>query len=254
MNNCIPTFIKWAGGKKQLIEQFKEFFPKEANRYFEPFVGGGAVAFYIMQKNNLKEICLSDINEELINCYEVIRDNVEGLITKLKQHRKNHNKEYYYAIRELVPEVLSKVERASVFIYLNKTCFNGLYRVNSKGKFNVPMGSYKNPSIFREGNLRELSKILKNVKILRMHFEKVLNYAKKGDFVYFDPPYYPLQKGKNFTSYTKDNFSEQDQIKLAEIFRKLDKIGCKIMLSNSDTNFIKNLYDEYNLHIVKANR
>ncbi|MDP3916766.1 MAG: DNA adenine methylase [Nanoarchaeota archaeon] len=249
-----PTFVKWAGGKKQLIEQFKQFFPQEAERYFEPFVGGGAVAFYVIQKNHLKEIYLSDINEELINCYEVIRGNVEELIDKLKQHRNNHNKEYYYAIRELTPEILSKVERASIFIYLNKTCFNGLYRVNSKGKFNVPMGSYKNPSIFHEDDLRELSKILKNVKILKMHFEKVSEYAKKGDFIYFDPPYYPLQKGKSFTSYTKNNFSEKDQIRLAEVFRELDKKGCKVMLSNSDTKFIKELYQGYNIHIVKAKR
>ncbi len=135
MGDNIPTFIKWVGGKKQLIEQFKQFFPETAGRYFEPFVGGGAVAFYIIQKNNLKEIYLSDINEELINCYEVIRDNIEELISKLKFHRENHNQKYYYAVRELVPEILSKIERASIFIYLNKTCFNGLYRVNSKGRF-----------------------------------------------------------------------------------------------------------------------
>ncbi|HLC78148.1 MAG TPA: DNA adenine methylase [Candidatus Nanoarchaeia archaeon] len=253
MNN-IPTFIKWAGGKKQLIEQFKQFFPEKAERYFEPFVGGGAVAFYIIQKNNLKEIFLSDINEELINCYEVIRDNVEELISKLKFHRENHNKEYYYAIRELVPEILSNIERASIFIYLNKTCFNGLYRVNSKGKFNVPIGSYNNPSIFQEEDLRELSKILKNVKILKMNFEKILDYAKNGDFIYFDPPYYPLKKGQSFTTYTKDNFLEKEQIRLAEVFKELDKRGCKVMLSNSDTDFIKNLYENFNLHIVKANR
>lgn len=254
MNGEIPSFIKWAGGKKQLLKQFKQFFPSKAERYFEPFVGGGAVAFYIIQKNNLKEIYLSDINEELINCYEVIRDNVEELITKLEFHRESHNKDYYYAIRELSPELLSKVERASRFIYLNKTCFNGLYRVNSKGKFNVPMGSYKNPSIFQENDLKELSKILKNVRILKMPFEKILDYAKEGDFIYFDPPYYPLTKGKNFTSYTKDNFSEQDQIKLAQVFKELDKKGCKVMLSNSDTEFIKQLYKGYNIYIVKATR
>lgn len=250
----ISPFLKWAGGKKQLIEQFKQFFPVKTERYFEPFVGGGAVAFYIIQKNNLKEIYLSDINEELINCYEVIRDDVEELISKLKQHRENHNKAYYYAIRELIPEILSKTERASIFIYLNKTCFNGLYRVNSKGKFNVPIGSYKNPSIFQEDNLRELSGILKNVKILKMSFDKVLDYAKEGDFIYLDPPYYPIKKGKSFTSYTRNNFSEQDQIKLAEVFRKLDKKRCKVMLSNSDTEFIKDLYQGYSIHIVKANR
>ena len=225
MNGEVPSFIKWAGGKKQLIEQFKQFFPQKAERYFEPFVGGGAVAFYIIKKNNLKEIYLSDINEELINCYEVIRDDVKELISKLKFHRENHNKEYYYAIRELVPEILSKVERASIFIYLNKTCFNGLYRVNSKGKFNVPIGSYKNPSLFQEDNLMELSQVLKRAKILKMPFDKVLDYAKEGDFIYFDPPYYPMAKGKNFTAYTKDNFSEQDQIRLAKVFKELDKLG-----------------------------
>ncbi|MBI5872337.1 DNA adenine methylase [archaeon] len=252
--NEIPSFVKWAGGKKQLLRQFKQFFPEKVESYFEPFVGGGAVAFYIIQKNNLKEIYLSDINEELINCYEIIRDNVKELIVKLKFHKENHNKEYYYAIRELSPELLSKIETASRFIYLNKTCFNGLYRVNSKGKFNVPMGSYKNPSIFQENDLKQLSGVLKNVKILRMPFEKILDHAKEGDFIYFDPPYYPLTKGKNFTSYTKDNFSEQDQIKLAQVFKELDKKGCKIMLSNSDTEFIKQLYKGYNIHIVKANR
>jgi len=254
MNGEVPSFIKWAGGKKQLLEQFKQFFPQKAERYFEPFVGGGAVAFYIIQKNNLKEIYLSDINEELINCYKMIRDNVEELISQLRFHKESHNKEYYYSLRELSPEILSKVERASRFIYLNKTCFNGLYRVNSKGKFNVPMGSYKNPSIFQENDLRALSKVLKIAKILKMPFEKVLMYAKEGDFIYFDPPYYPLTKGKNFISYTKDNFSEQDQIRLAQVFKKLDKKGCKVMLSNSDTEFIKNLYKGYNIHMVKANR
>ena len=254
MKHNIPSFVKWAGGKKQLLSQFESFFPKTAERYFEPFVGGGAVAFYIIQRNNLKEIYLSDINEELINCYEVIRDNVEELISKLKFHRENHNKEYFYAIRELVPNILSKVERASIFIYLNKTCFNGLYRVNSKGKFNVPIGSYKNPSIFQEKDLKELSEILKKTKILKMNFEKALDYAKKGDFIYFDPPYYPLKKGKSFTTYTKDNFLEKEQEKLAYVFRELDKKGCKVMLSNSDTEFIKSLYEEFNIHIVKANR
>ncbi|MBU3896612.1 MAG: DNA adenine methylase [Nanoarchaeota archaeon] len=254
METNIPTFVKWAGGKRQLLEQFKKFFPKEAERYFEPFVGGGAVALYIIQKNNLKEVYLSDVNEELINCYNIIKNNVEELILKLKQHKENHNKEYYYAIRELNPSILSDVERASRFIYLNKTCFNGLYRVNSKGKFNVPMGNYKNPSITKDNDLRCLSKLLKNVKILLMPFDKVLDYARRRDFIYFDPPYFPLKKGKSFTTYTKDNFLEKEQIRLAEVFRELDKRGCKVMLSNSNTKFIKNLYKDYNIHTVKANR
>ena len=208
MNGKVPSFIKWAGGKKQLLEQFKQFFPQNAERYFEPFVGGGAVAFYIIQKNNLKEIYLSDINEELINCYNVIKNNVEELIKILKEYKKNHNKEVYYKIREQDPKKLSNLYRAGRFIYLNKTCFNGLYRVNSKGGFNVPMGDYKNPSIVQEQELRFISKLLKNTILKVMSFDNVLQYAKKGDFIYFDPPYYPLKKGQSFTTYTKDNFLE----------------------------------------------
>ena len=176
MNGEVPSFIKWAGGKKQLIEQFKQFFPQNAERYFEPFVGGGAVAFYIIQKNNLKEIYLSDINEELINCYNVIKNNVEELIEILKEYKKNHNKEVYYKIREQDPKKLSNLYRAGRFIYLNKTCFNGLYRVNSKGGFNVPMGDYKNPSIVQEQELRFISKLLKNTILKVMSFDNVLQF------------------------------------------------------------------------------
>ena len=249
-----PTFVKWAGGKRQLIEQFKVFFPNKAERYFEPFVGSGAVAFYMIQKNNLKEIYLSDINEELINCYSVIKNNVEELIEILKEYKKNHNKEFYYKVREQDSSLLSHLYRAARFIYLNKTCFNGLYRVNSQGKFNVPMGDYKNPGIVQEQELRFISKLLKCTTLKVMSFDKVLEYAKKGDFVYFDPPYYPLKKGKNFTTYTKDRFLETEQIRLAEVFKELDKRGCSVMLSNSDTDFVKNLYGGFNIHTVKANR
>lgn len=249
----IPTFVKWAGGKRQLIEQFKLFFPEKIERYFEPFVGGGAVLFYVLQNYKPKEVIISDINEELINCYNIIKNNVEELIVKLKQHRKNHNKDYFYGIRLLPINLLSPVERASRFIYLNKTCFNGLYRVNSKGQFNVPIGSYKNPQLFDEEELRYVSNLLKKVKIKVMPFEKILENAQERDFIYFDPPYYPLN-GNGFTTYTKDNFLEKDQIKLAEVFKELNKRRCQIMLSNSDTAFIKKLYQEFNLRIVKANR
>lgn len=257
MNIEIPKFVKWAGGKGQLIEQFKPLFPKKFNRYFEPFVGSGAVFFYIIQKYNPKEILISDINEELINTYQVIKDNVEELILKLKELKKLHvseSKNHYYTVREKEPEYLSKIDIAARFIYLNKTCFNGLYRVNSKGKFNVPMGSYKNPDIVQEEKLRLVSKLLKNVKIKVMSFEKILDYAKKDDFIYFDPPYYPLENGKNFTTYTKNVFLEKEQKKLADVFKKLDKKKCFVMLSNSDTKLIKDLYKDYNIKIVKATR
>jgi len=257
MRNEIPKFIKWAGGKGQLLDQFEPLFPKKINRYLEPFVGSGAVFFYIIQKFKPKEIIISDINEELINAYEIVKTDVERLIVELKQHKEHHRvegKKYYLTIRVTNPNELPVLERAARFIYLNKTCFNGLYRVNSKNKFNVPMGSYKNPDIVQEDKLRLVSELLKNVSIKIMPFENVVNLAKKEDFIYFDPPYYPLEKRKSFTAYTKYTFLEEEQQKLAKVFTKLDKIGCFVMLSNSDTKFIKNLYLDYNIHLVQATR
>ncbi len=253
----IPKFVKWAGGKGQLIEQFEPLFPQKFNNYLEPFVGSGAVFFYIMQKIKPKEAVISDINEELMNTYEIIKNDVERLIVELKQHKEYHvaeGKKYYLTIRSTDSKELPKLEVAARFIYLNKTCFNGLYRVNSQGKFNVPMGSYKNPDIIQEQKLLLISKLLANVSIRTMSFEKVLDLAEKGDFVYLDPPYYPLKKGKSFTTYTKEVFLEQEQKKLADVFRKLDKKGCLLMLSNSDTDFIKELYSDFNIKIVKAKR
>lgn len=253
MKNNTPSFVKWAGGKKQLLSQFERFFPSLINRYFEPFVGGGAVAFHILGNYKPKEVYLFDINEELINCYNQIKKNPTKLISMLQEHKTKHNEEYFYKIRNLNPKQLDKLERASRFIYLNKTCFNGLYRVNSKGGFNVPMGKYMNPLISPKEDITQINLLLKNAKIKCSSFKEVLKFAKKGDFVYFDPPYYPLKKGA-FTTYTKDNFLEKEQIELAETFKKLDKKGCKVMLSNSDTEFIKSLYKDYNLSFVKATR
>lgn len=254
MNNGIPTFVKWAGGKKQLLEQFKPFFPKEIKRYFEPFVGGGAIAFYIIKHYNPKEVYLSDINEELVNTYNVIKNNVEELIKLLKKMKAQHSEETYYKIRAEDPKLLCDIDRASRFIYLNKTCFNGLYRVNSKGGFNVPIGSYKNPAIVNEEELREISHLLKNAKIEVKQFNEAVKDAQKGDFVYFDPPYYPLDNKKSFTTYTKEQFLEKEQEQLAKAFNELDKRGCKVMLSNSDTELIKGLYKEHKINIVKATR
>ena len=253
----IPKFVKWAGGKTQLIEQFVPLFPKKFNSYLEPFVGSGAVFFHIIQNFKPKEIIISDINEELINAYRIVKTDVERLIIELKQHKEYHmteGKKYYLTIRATNPNELPPLERAARFIYLNKTCFNGLYRVNLKGKFNVPMGSYKNPDIIQEEKLRMVSKLLKKVIIKVLSFEKIFNLAKKGDFVYFDPPYYPLKKGKSFTTYTKGAFLEKEQELLAEVFKKLDKKDCSVMLSNSDTKFIKDLYIKYNINLVQATR
>jgi len=249
----VPTFVKWAGGKKQLLSQFNKFFPEKIERYFDVFVGGGAVAFYVLQKYQPKEVFISDNNKELIDTYEVIRDNLNELIEVLKEHKTKHNKDYFYKIRALKPEELSKVQRAGRFIYLNKSCFNGLYRVNSKGEFNVPIGSSPKPAILPEEDLRLISKLLKNVTIKHMSFEGVLEHTRKGDFIYFDPPYYPLKK-ESFTTYTAGKFLQPEQEKLFEVFRELDKRGCKVMLSNSYTKFTRDLYKEYKPKNVKASR
>ena len=252
---CEPEpFLKWAGGKSQLLKQFQALFPPRFNNYLEPFVGAGSVFFYLYNTERLKgkKTILIDSNEELINCFLVIKENVERLISILKGPKYVNKKEVYYRIRAEEPQ--DRFERAARTIYLNKTCFNGLYRVNSKGKFNVPFGRYKNPLICDSKNLRAVSIALKNVKILCDDFEKCLEYAGKGDFIYFDPPYQPLSKTSNFTSYTKNAFSEEDQKRLCEVFKRLDKMGCKIMLSNSDTHFIRNLYKKYRIEVVYAKR
>lgn len=250
------AFIKWAGGKNQLIEQLTPLFPKKIDRYFEPFVGSGAVFFHIIQTYHPKEVFLSDMNEELIITYKVIQKNVELLIKKLKVHKlefQKNQKEYFYLIRKLDSKTLSDEERAARFIFLNRTCFNGLYRENSKGEFNVPIGSYKNPDVVQEDRIRLANKLLKNVKIEKMSFEKTLPQIKKGDFVYLDPPYHPLH-ATSFTKYSKNDFSEKDQIKLREYFDALTKKGALCMESNSHANFIMREYKNYTIKIVKATR
>ena len=249
----IPTIVKWAGGKSQLLKQFELFLPKKIDFYIEPFLGSGAVFFYIQRKYKPKKIILADTNEELINAVIIVRDKVESLIEILKKHKEQHNKEYYYSIRALDSSALTDIEKAARFIYLNKTCFNGLYRVNSKGKFNVPIGSYKNPGILKEDVLREANKLLQGTKISAMPFENVLDMTTKDAFIYFDPPYYPLKK-TSFTTYTKDIFLEEEQKKLAEVFNNLNKKGCKLMLSNSDHPFIQKLYKGFKQERVHAKR
>jgi len=253
-------FIKWVGGKRGLLEQLLPLFPKNFNNYYEPFIGGGAVFFELYSKGllNNKKIVLSDINRDLITTYKVIQNTPNSLITNLQNYKKQHSKEFYYKIREIDRDEsyksMSDLDKATRFIYLNKTCFNGLYRVNKKGFFNVPIGSYKNPNIADSETILNASMALKEALILEQSFEKVLNYAKKGDFIYFDPPYYPLNKTSNFTSYDSNCFLEEQQNRLFELFKELDKRGCFVALSNSDTSFIKELYKEYDINIVNANR
>lgn len=236
-------FVKWVGGKRQLLKQFNNLrlYPPDdfnplTNTYFEPFVGGGAVFFDLLPK----KAELSDLNGELVTTYRVIKKEVEALIKSLKQHK--YDKEYYLKMRAKSPEDLSEIERASRFIYLNRTGFNGMYRVNSQGKFNVPFGKYKNPLICDEENLRKVAKALKGVSIKKQDYKKVLNKAKQGDFIYFDPPYYPVSKTASFTSYTSETFLEKEQEELRDTFVELHQRGCFVMLSNSDTQFINKIY------------
>lgn len=248
----VEPFLKWAGGKSQLLEQFKVLFPKEGTykRYIEPFIGGGAVFFYLEPK----EAVISDLNKDLINAYKILKNNPQELIFLLKKYEKKHSKEFYLKIRnEYNFGKLNKINKAAHLIYLNKTCFNGLYRVNSKGEFNVPFGQHKKFIVNEEG-LLSASKILKRTKIDHADFTQVLKTAKKGDFVYFDPPYYPLNASSNFTTYTKENFLEKEQEKLKEIFKELDSRGCMLMLSNSDTPYIRKLYKKWNITKVSAKR
>lgn len=252
----VPTFLKWAGGKTQLLYVFKEFIPKHFNRYFEPFLGSGAVFFFVKQKYNHKDFILSDTNEELINCFKVVRDDVEELVSLLKEHKKRHSEKYYYEVRDIDTKTLPTTKSAARFIYLNKTCFNGLYRVNSQGKFNVPIGRYKNPGILNERNLRRASELLQGVKLKSMSFEGITDIANVGDFVYLDPPYYSTSQTSNFTGYTKDSFSEEDQIKVRDVFKRLDKKGCWVMLSNSNHNLVRSLYNGngYTIKTIDAKR
>ncbi|MFH1890782.1 MAG: DNA adenine methylase [Candidatus Kuenenbacteria bacterium] len=238
-------FVKWVGGKRQLLKQFRDLglYPPEnfdpiTNTYFEPFVGGGAVFFDLLPETAY----LSDLNNELVVTYNVIKNDVENLIKSLKKHKLD--KEYFLKIRAQKPEKLSDLNTASRFIYLNRTCFNGMYRVNSKGGFNVPFGKYTNPLICDESNLRKASKALKNVEIKKQDYKEVLKKAKKGDFIYFDPPYYPISKTASFTSYTSESFLDKEQIELRDTFVELHKRGCFVMLSNSDTPLINKIYSE----------
>lgn len=250
-------FLKWAGGKQQLLTQFEKYFPKAFSHYYEPFIGGGAVFFHFWNTNKLRQrATLFDNNKDLINAYVVVRDHIDELIKLLSIHKSNHSRDYYYRIRSLdrLDIKLSAVEKAACTIYLNRTCYNGLYRVNQKGQFNVPMGSYKNPKILYEDTLRTANIALQGVQIETQDFRKIVDFADAGDFIYFDPPYDPVSKTSSFTGYTANNFQDRDQEDLADIFRQLSGKGCLCMLSNSHTSFIQKLYEDFRIETVYANR
>ena len=273
---CKP-FIKWVGGKGQLLSEINKLYPvelgKNINKYAEIFLGGGAVLFDILSKYKLDEVYISDKNLELINTYKSIRDNVDILIKSLKEMEEqyislnNENRKiYYYEKRQEYNSLKinieeNNIEKASLFIFLNKTCFNGLYRVNKKGEFNVPMGAYKNPKICDKKNLKNVSMALKNVKIIYADYRESESFIDEKTFVYIDPPYRPLNTSSSFTSYTENDFSDKEQIELAEYIDLLNKKGAKIVISNSDPknndiddNFFDKLYKNYNINRVKATR
>ena len=252
-------FVKWAGGKRQLIPILNENLPKTFGTYFEPFLGGGALLFHMLIERNGQKCSISDLNSDLVLSYTTIRDRAESLINSLKNHEKNYQKDsksYYYSIRESNPR--SQIEKTSRLIFLNRTCFNGLYRVNSKGKFNVPLGKYTNPNIVNEDNLRSVSNILQSsrVDIKCRDFEAILNDAKKDDLVYFDPPYQPVSDTANFTGYTNKDFTYDDLARLAELCMKLNSKGCRVLLSNSNSKEVTDMFSTkpWKINKIKANR
>lgn len=273
----IKPFVKWAGGKNSLIPQITKYYPYELKngsieRYIEPFVGGGAVLIDILQKYEVKEAYAFDINIDLINCYNVIKNNVEELISKLDKKEKEFlvlNDEerqiYFYDIRAEYNSYKLKdeldVKRATEFIFLNRTCFNGLYRVNKDGKFNVPYGRYKNPTVCDASNLRNLSKLIQNVVFEYGDYTKSEKYVNDNTFVYFDPPYRPLSVTSGFTSYTKEDFNDDNQKELAKYYNRLNLKNAKLMLSNSNPknvnendNFFENIYNGFYINEVSAKR
>lgn len=254
-NKLVTPFVKWVGGKRQLMKEIEKYIPSHFSRYYEPFVGGGAVLFHLQPKNAV----INDRNAELINLYRVIKSHPDELIEDLKGHK--NDEEYFYDTRLLDREKntyseLTDIQRASRIIYLNKTCYNGLFRVNNAGEFNAPFGRYKNPAIVNANTIKAVSHYLSknNVQILNTDYKKSLANIRKDAFVYFDPPYDPVSDSANFTGYTKNGFSKRDQVKLKELCDKLHAKGVKFLLSNSSTEFILDLYKDYNIIPVNAKR
>ena len=251
-------FVKWAGGKTQILDKIKELMPENYNNYFEPFVGGGALFFDI----NPSKAYINDSNSELICVYNCFKDEeqYELLIEELRKHENNHNEEYYYQIRDMDKSsdflALPIYIRAARMLYLNKACFNGLYRVNSKGYFNVPSGKKEKVNIFDEKNVEAIRKYFKtsDITIFNNDFEYAVKFAKAGDFVYFDPPYDTLDDKDSFTSYSKDNFGKEEQARLARVYKELSDKGVYVMLSNHNTKYINELYKDFNIYVIEAKR
>ena len=272
----LKPFVKWVGGKSQLVEQIEKLLPTGGEnlltKYVEPMVGGGALFFSVLSKYNFEELYISDINDELINAYQTVKNDVDNLIAKLNEMQmlflpmdENGRKYFYYTVRERFNSTAlteeTATEKAAQFIFLNKTCFNGLYRVNRKGQFNVPMGAYKNPTICDDENLRNIHEALKNVTIVCGDYSLSKSFIDKDTFVYIDPPYRPISETSGFTSYNSDVFDDNEQIRLSEFIDEINLSGAKIVLSNSDPknvneedNFFDDLYKNYKINRVEASR
>lgn len=272
----LKPFVKWVGGKSQLVEQIEKMLPtdgeKVLTKYAEPMVGGGALFFSILSKYDFEELYISDINAELINAYKAVKNDVDNLITKLNEMQmlflpmdENGRKYFYYTVRERFNSTTlteeNATEKAAQFIFLNKTCFNGLYRVNRKGQFNVPMGTYKNPTICDDENLRNIHAALQNVTIVCGDYSLSKSFIDKDTFVYLDPPYRPISETSAFTAYNSDAFDDEEQIRLSKFIDEINLSGAKIVLSNSDPknvneedNFFDDLYKNYKINRVEASR
>ena len=256
-NLLVSPFLKWVGGKRQLLTEIQEAFPSSISRlrYYEPFIGGGAVLFRLQPKHAV----INDFNQELINTYLVVKNNPEELIEDLQRHINDAN--YYYDLRNIDRETevfsqLSDIQRASRIIYLNKTCYNGLYRVNNAGEFNVPFGGYKNPNIVNAPVIRAVSRYLNkaDIQIMSGDFALALQTADRHSFVYLDPPYHPISPSSNFTGYIQGGWDSDEQIRLRDTCNELNNRGVRFLLSNSDCQFVREIYADYNISTVQAIR
>lgn len=254
-NKMVSPIVKWVGGKRQLLPEINKYIPEKISTYYEPFFGGGALLFDLQPKKAV----INDVNSELINLYKIVKYDVESLIEDLGKH-KNEAK-YYYEIRgwDRDPQKynrLTNVERASRIHYLNKTCYNGLFRVNLAGQFNTPFGKYKNPNIQNSETLRAVSNYFNNsdIRFLNTDFKEAVKWCRKGCFVYFDPPYDPVSDSSNFTGYSKGGFDRHEQIRLKELCDNLNRRNIKFLLSNASTEFILDLYKDYKIETIQARR
>ena len=252
----LQPFTKWTGGKRQLLGELRSYMPETYGRYFEPFVGGGALFFDLAPE----QAVINDFNEELINAYRQIKNNPAELINLLIKHKENNSKDYYLALRSADRDGrisrMTGVERAARILYMLRVDFNGLYRVNSKNQFNVPYGRYKNPKIVDVDLLYQISEYLNenDIEILQTDFAEAIKDAQTGDFVYFDPPYIPLNETSSFTSYTHEGFSYEEQVRLRDTFKELTERGVYAMLSNSSNPLVEELYKDFNIYFVEAQR